>query len=85
MVTLHVLSVSAIGFDGTRGDALTVTVGLGGELFGRLRISDHVAVDLRVLAEALVPPTRFLLHGETSVETGKASIGVGSGLVFGIP
>lgn len=85
LVGVHVLSVSAVGFDGTRGDALTAAAGLGGELVGRIHASAHVAGELRFQVEAILPPTEFSLHGVKSVETGSVLFGLSAGLSFAAP
>ena len=85
LISLHVLSVSAVGFDSTRGDALAVAAGIGGEVAGRLRLNERFSLELRLLAEAIVPRTKFSLHGATSVETGSALFGLRAGMLFDLP
>jgi hypothetical protein len=85
LLSVHLLSVSALGFDGTRGDALTVAAGLGGGLVGRLALTDELGLDLRLIAEAIVPPTTFVLHGSPSVNARGVLLGFRAGLVVAVP
>lgn len=85
VVSLHVLSATAIGFDGTRGDATRVAAGLGGEVVAQARLTEHMALDARVLVEGLVPDEKFQLHGSLAIDAGGALVGLGAGLVFSAP
>jgi hypothetical protein len=85
VASLHVLVATAIGFDGTRGDATRVAAGLGGELDLQARLVGHMSADLRVLAEGLVPDEKFQLHGALAIDAGGALFGIGAGLSFSAP
>ena len=85
LVSLHVLSATAIGFDGTRGDATRVAAGLGGELVAQVRLTEHMALDARALVEGLVPDEKFQLHGALALDAGGALVGLGAGLAFSAP
>jgi hypothetical protein len=85
VASLHVLSATAVGFDGTRGDATRLSAGLGGELDVQARLTEHMSADLRFLAEGLVPDERFQLHGALAIDAGGALFGLGAGLSFSAP
>jgi hypothetical protein len=85
VASLHVLVATAVGFDGTRGDATRVAAGLGGELDVQARLTGHMSADLRVLAEGLVPDEKFQLHGALAIDAGGALFGIGAGLSFSAP
>jgi hypothetical protein len=85
MLSAHVLSVSGLGFDGTRGGTLTAAAGLGADAVGRAPLTQQLALDVRILAEVVVPSTTFELHGRSSVEAAGLLFGLGVGLVVAVP
>jgi hypothetical protein len=85
VASLHVLLVRGVTNDGARGSARTAIAGLGAELVGMAHISAHVAAELRLLVEALVPGERFLLRGQTVLETRGVVFALGVGVVFAAP
>ena len=85
VLSLHVLSVTGTREDGSRGEARSLAAGLGAELPLRVRLSDHVGAEARLLAEALVPRTRFLIDGRAVLDSGGVLFGLSAGLVFAAP
>jgi hypothetical protein len=85
VVSTHILSVSALGFDGARGDALTAAMGFGGEIVGRVAVTSELSLDLRAMAETIVPTTTFTLHGSPSVEARGVLFSLGVGVAVAVP
>lgn len=82
LVGLHIIDVDGFGTDGTRGHDRRVSAGLGGDIVGRARLSDHVSIELVFRVEELVPNARFTLHGTPIFASGGVLFGVGAGLVL---
>jgi hypothetical protein len=79
---LHLVMATALGTDGTSGSAFRVEAGLGGDLLGRVRITDRIAVELHFLVEELLPNNHFQLHGTPALDGGGLLFGLGATLVF---
>jgi hypothetical protein len=76
VVSLHILDGDALGSDGSQGDRVVIAAGLGGEMGGEVRFTDHVAMQLRALVEYVLPEQRFLLHGERAFIEGGVRFGL---------
>ena len=85
LITLHLLSASATGFDGTTGRRLDAAAGLGGELVGRARIGDHVAALFSFRAEEVLPDWHFTLHGRRALDGGGPIFTIAAGFELAAP
>lgn len=85
LLSSHLLSLAATGADGSHGSAFAAELGLGGDLVGRLRLTDHVAMELRFWAEELLPDIHTQLHGVPTLEAGGLVFGLVAGARFAIP
>lgn len=85
LLSLHVLSLAATGTDGTRGSTVTAAAGLGGDLVGRLRITDHIGVESRFWAEEVIPDVQALLRGVKTLNAGGPIFGLVAAVSFGVP
>lgn len=85
LVSLHVLDATEIVYGAGRVDDVRVSVGLGADAVLQIALTSHVGIDVRVLAEALVPRQRFTVAGATALDVGPALFGAATGLVFSAP
>lgn len=85
LVTLHVLAATEIVTGSGRADDVRVAAGLGADAVLQIALTSHVGVDVRVLAEGIVPRQRFVVGGQTALDVGPALFGVATGLVFSAP
>lgn len=85
LVTLHVVAAQGFAVDGARGGRVQTAAGLGGELDGRARITEHLSAELRFAAEAVLPDLHFLLRGVSVGSLGPAIFTVSVGLGFSAP
>jgi hypothetical protein len=77
--------VRGVGADGLTGASVNPAAGLGGELSGRAGLSDHLALQLRLRVEEVIPDLQFLLHGSPILDAGGLQLGVALGLEFAAP
>jgi len=85
LVSLHILAATREELGVGRSDDVRVAVGLGADAVVQIILSPHLGVDLRVLAEGLVPRQRFSVGGEVALDVGPALFGIATGLMFAAP
>jgi hypothetical protein len=83
--SLHVVSVSGFGYDGTEGSSLNAAAGLGAAAGARFGLGERVRAELRFGVEEVLPDLRFQLHGTRVFDTGGFVFGAGLALQLAVP
>ena len=84
-VSLQIVEANAIAPDGRRGEATTLSAGLGLHAEGAWLFSRHVGAFVTVGGEALLPRQQFASAGPTATDLGWAQLELGAGLSFALP
>ena len=85
LASLHILDATLVDFASGRGSDLRIAVGLGADAVWQIILTPHLGIDLRLLAEALVPRQRFSVAATPALDVGPALFGVATGLMFTAP